>query len=107
MSSKPTHFPGKISYSLSILSLSRKKWSVANGQLPVKTKDLPCSESISRTGWKACATNTFHGFGVPLEHEWLVPKLRLGTPDFPSKLCLDTTFFSLSPRPKGSLLLCR
>jgi len=38
-----------------------------------------CSESLNCTDWKACATNIFMVLGVPLEHEWLVPKLRLGT----------------------------
>jgi hypothetical protein len=39
--------------------------------------------------------------GVPSEHEWLVPKLRLGNDIFMSKLCLDT--FKLAEIAKQEL----
>jgi hypothetical protein len=49
---------------------------------------ISCSESSNCTGWKACATKPFMVLGVPSEHEWLVPKLHLGT-QLLSKLSLD------------------
>jgi hypothetical protein len=44
---------------------------------------LPALKVFCRTGWKACATDTFMVLGEPKAHEWLVPKLCL-FPSFPS-----------------------
>ena len=43
-----------------------------------RTLFIFCSESATRTGWKACATGPFMVLDEPEAHEWLVPKLQLG-----------------------------